>query len=36
MKKAAWLSETEEIRNPYFGNDMLECGKVTATLKAAK
>jgi hypothetical protein len=36
MKKAAWLSETEEIRNPYFGNDMLECGKVTATLKAVK
>ena len=36
MKKAAWLSETDEIRNPYFGNDMLECGKVTATLKAVK
>jgi hypothetical protein len=36
MKKAAWLSETEEIRNPYFGNDMLECGKVTATIKAGK
>jgi hypothetical protein len=34
MKKAAWLSETEEIRNPYYGDDMLECGKVTATLKA--
>lgn len=33
MKKAAWLSETEEIRNPYYGDDMLECGKVTATLK---
>ncbi|MDB4999425.1 MAG: hypothetical protein JWR76_502, partial [Mucilaginibacter sp.] len=27
------LSETEEVRNPYYGNEMLECGKVTATLK---
>jgi len=36
MKKAYWLSETEEIRNPYYGDDMLECGKVTATLKAGK
>lgn len=33
MKKASWLSETEEVRNPYYGNEMLECGKVTATLK---
>jgi hypothetical protein len=33
MKKASWLSETEEIRNPYYGDDMLECGKITATLK---
>lgn len=36
MKKAAWLSETEGIRNPYYGDDMLDCGKVTATLKATK
>lgn len=36
MKKAAWLSESEDIRNPYYGDDMLECGKVTATLKSAK
>ena len=36
MKKAAWLSESEEIRNPYYGDDMLECGKVTATLNAIK
>ena len=34
MKKAAWLSEAIDIRNPYYGDDMLECGKVTATLKA--
>ncbi|MCQ6961009.1 DUF3347 domain-containing protein [Mucilaginibacter aquariorum] len=36
MKKAAWLSESEDIRNPYYGDVMLECGKVTATLKGAK
>lgn len=33
MKKAYWLSDSEEIRNPYYGDDMLECGKVTATIK---
>ncbi|MET3977670.1 hypothetical protein ABIB62_000237 [Mucilaginibacter sp. UYP25] len=36
MKRAAWLSETEGIRNPYYGDDMLDCGKVTATLKVTK
>lgn len=24
----AWLSTKEEIRNPYFGSQMLKCGKV--------
>ncbi len=24
-----WLSKEQEIRNPYFGNDMLDCGSVT-------
>ena len=24
---AFWLSETEEIRNPYFGDMMLKCGE---------
>lgn len=33
MKKASWLSESEDIRNPYYGDEMMECGKVTATLK---
>ena len=28
-KGAIWLSETKEIRNPYFGAKMLKCGKVT-------
>jgi hypothetical protein len=36
MKKASWLSESEDIRNPYYGDEMLECGEVTATLKATK
>lgn len=35
MKKASWLSESTDIRNPYYGSDMMECGKVTATLKVA-
>jgi hypothetical protein len=35
MKKASWLSESTDIRNPYYGEDMMECGKVTATLKVA-
>lgn len=27
-KGAIWLSEVEEIRNPYFGKKMLKCGEV--------
>ncbi|MFN7117291.1 MAG: DUF3347 domain-containing protein [Saprospiraceae bacterium] len=27
-KGALWLSESKEIRNPYFGDEMLTCGKV--------
>lgn len=30
---AYWLSETKEIRNPYFGEDMLGCGETRETLK---
>ena len=33
MKKTYWLSSEETIKNPYFGNQMLTCGKVTETLK---
>jgi len=33
MKKALWLSNEKAIRNPYFGNAMLTCGEVTATLQ---
>lgn len=28
-KGANWLSLSEEIRNPYFGDQMLKCGSVT-------
>lgn len=30
-KGAFWLSESEEIRNPYYGKAMLTCGEVKAT-----
>jgi hypothetical protein len=28
-KGASWLSDKSEVRNPYFGDEMLKCGKVT-------
>lgn len=28
-----WLSDTKEIRNPYFGDKMLTCGRVTEELQ---
>lgn len=34
MKKATWLSETNTIRNPYYGKAMEECGTTKETLKA--
>jgi hypothetical protein len=33
MKKASWLSESKEIKNPYYGKKMLDCGSVKATLR---
>ena len=27
-KGAAWLSTTKEIKNPYFGSKMMNCGKI--------
>lgn len=30
---AYWLSEIEEIRNPYFGNAMLTCGETRETME---
>ena len=32
-KGAYWFSDSEEIRNPYFGDMMLECGEVIETIK---
>ena len=32
MKKNYWLSSEAAIKNPYFGNQMLTCGKVTETI----
>jgi len=29
---ATWLSEIEDIRNPYFGDAMLSCGETRETL----
>ncbi len=32
-KGAYWLSEIKEIRNPYFGDQMLSCGETKETIK---
>lgn len=32
-KGADWLSQVKEIRNPYFGESMLTCGKTTKTIE---
>lgn len=32
-KGANWLSQVSEIKNPYYGAQMLNCGKTTETLK---
>jgi hypothetical protein len=32
-KGAKWISSSKEIRNPYFGEKMLECGEVKETIK---
>jgi len=31
MKKASWLSNDREIKNPYYGNAMPNCGEVIST-----
>lgn len=33
MKKASWLSSENAVKNPYYGSQMLTCGKVTETIK---
>lgn len=32
-KGASWISSTKEIRNPYFGEKMMNCGEVKETIK---
>ncbi len=32
-KGAFWLSEVEEINNPYFGEEMLRCGETRETFE---
>jgi hypothetical protein len=32
-KGGYWISDKEEIRNPYYGDRMLTCGKVTEIIK---
>ena len=32
-KGAMWLSETKEVKNPYFGGKMNECVKVSGVIK---
>ncbi|MFV5694664.1 DUF3347 domain-containing protein [Flavobacterium sp. LB3P122] len=31
-KGAIWISETKEIKNPYYGSNMLTCGSIKKTL----
>jgi len=32
MKDANWLSKEETVKNPYFGSQMLSCGKTVETI----
>jgi hypothetical protein len=33
-KGASWLSETKDIKNPYYGKEMPKCGEVKEEIKA--
>ncbi|WP_026763204.1 DUF3347 domain-containing protein [Sediminibacterium salmoneum] len=33
-KGAIWLSESKDIKNPYYGSEMLTCGNVQKTIAA--
>ncbi len=35
-KGAYWLSEEEEVKNPYFGDAMMDCGEVKETISATE
>ncbi len=32
MTSATWLSDSKEIKNPYYPKNMLTCGEVKASL----
>ena len=32
MAEASWIQKSDEIANPYFGSEMLECGTVTVPI----
>ncbi len=32
-KGDSWFSNSKEIRNPYYGDKMLKCGRIEATIK---
>jgi len=31
-----WLSAEQKIQNPYYGDEMMECGRIVETIKSAK
>jgi hypothetical protein len=33
MVKANWLSKEKEVKNPYYGSKMMNCGKTIETIK---
>ncbi len=33
MQDANWLSKEETIKNPYYGSQMLSCGKTVETIE---
>ena len=35
-KGAYWMSEEEEIKNPYFGDAMMNCGEIKETISATE
>jgi hypothetical protein len=36
MAEARWIQKTDEVANPYFGSEMLECGEVTTTIETVR
>ena len=36
MAGARWIQATDEVANPYYGSEMLECGEVTRTIETVR